>query len=364
MENYSKLSTDALLEKKKNLERLVSKYSNMQNGKKVQLNSAYGALGNAYFRYFDVRLAEAVTLSGQLAIKWVQRDLNLYLNKLLNASDKDFIVASDTDSAYITLNEVVNKTFDNQIIDQEKIVEFIDVFCVEGLQKVINNSFNSLYEYTNGFLPRLEMKRECIANTGIWIAKKRYVISALDVEGIRYSAPVIKATGLDVVKSSTPAFIKIYLNEALKILLQGKESDLQKHMKAVKNIFFDADIDNISFPKSVSGVKKYSNRQTIYTKSTPINSRAAILYNYLITKHGLQSKYEPITEGEKIKYVYLKEPNPIGENVIGYIDKLPDEFGLLKYVDYDLQFNKIFKKPIEDIATIIGWSLEKKSTLF
>lgn len=363
--DLSKLSDFELESLKTKLENDVSKYSNMQNARKVCLNSAYGALGNQYFRYFDVRQAEAVTLSGQLAIKWVQNDLNQFLNDLLKTDDVDRIIASDTDSAYITLNDVVRKLLQQKPnLDRNSVVDFVNNFCEEGLQKCIDKSFKNLYRYTNGFLPRLEMKRETISDRGIWTAKKHYVVNALDVEGVRYSNPEVKATGLEVVKGSTPALVKTYLKEALRILLQENEASLQKFIKEIKKEFMKASIYDISFPRGVNGMKKYANRDTIYAKSTPMHTRACLLHNHLVKKLNLEKKYKLIEDKEKIRYVYLKEPNHIGENVIGYTDKLPPEFGLDKYVDYERQFDKIFLKPIEDIATVVGWSLEKKNSLF
>jgi DNA polymerase elongation subunit (family B) len=362
--DLSQLSTEELLEKKKTLEKLVSKYSNTQNGRKVMLNSAYGALGNVYFRYFDVRQAEAVTLSGQLAIKWIQQDLNQYLNKLLGTENQDFVIASDTDSVYLNLEQVVLKTLVGKELPVQKVIDFLDAFCEQGLQKKIEQSFKNLYDYTNGFLPRMEMKRETLADRGIWVAKKRYVVNAIDVEGVRYQEPEVKATGLDVVKSSTPSFVKEYLYEALRILLQEDQKCLQDFVKNFKKIYNDAEVNDIAFPKTVNGLDKYSDSKTIYAKSCPINTRASLLYNHYIKKLDLSAKYQKIEEKEKIRYVYLKTPNTIGEDVIGFIDQLPIEFNLHKYIDYDTQFDKMFRKPIEDIANCIGWSLENKKSLF
>lgn len=362
--NLSELKTEDLLKEKERLEKLVSKCSNAQEGLKVTLNSAYGALGNTYFRYFDIRQAEAVTLSGQLAIKWIQRDLNLYLNKMLKTENYDYVVASDTDSAYLRLEKVVIKAFNGREVPVQKIIDFLDSFCEEGLQKEIDRSFQSLFEYTNGYLPRLHMKRETLADSGIWVAKKRYVVNAIDVEGLRYEKPKVKATGLEVVKSSTPPFVKEYLYEALRIMLQENEKSLQSFFIKVKDIYHKATVDDISFPMTVNGLEKYSDSEKIYSKGCPINARAALLYNHYVKKYKLTKKYPIISGKEKIRYVYLKTPNIIGEDVIGYLENLPVEFGLDKYIDFDTQFDKMFRKPIEDIAKCIGWSLEKKNSLF
>lgn len=360
--DLSQVKTEDLLKEKERLEKLVSKCSNTQEGLKVTLNSAYGALGNSYFRYFDIRQAEAVTLSGQLAIKWIQKDLNLYLNKLLD-TDVDYVIASDTDSAYLTLENVVVKAFNGKEVPVTKVIEFLNHFCEDGLQKQIDKSFHRLFEYTNGYLPRLQMKRETLADRGIWVAKKRYVLNAIDIEGVRYETPQVKATGLDVVRSSTPNFVKEYLQEALRIILQEDEKTLQNFIAKFKTIFVKSNVNDIAFPKSVNELDKYAT-STIYGKSCPINVRAALLYNHYIKKMNLRSKYPLIDNKEKIKYVYLKLPNLIGEDVIGYIDELPQEFNLHQYIDFDTQFDKIFKKPIQDIAACIGWNLEKKNSLF
>lgn len=267
-------------------------------------------------------------------------------------------------SAYLTLENVVVKAFGNKTIPVDKIIDFLNHFCEEGLQKEIDKSFDRLFQYTNGFLPRLQMKRETLADRGIWVAKKRYVVNAIDIEGVRYQTPQVKATGLDVVKSSTPNFVKEYLKEALRILLQENEKSLQNFVSNFKTIFVKSHVNDIAFPKSVNGLDKYSSPITIYGKGCPINVRAALLYNYYVKKYKLKNKYELIEEKEKIKYVYLKLPNLIGEDVIGYIDELPTEFNLHQYIDFETQFDKIFKKPIEDIAACIGWTLEKKNSLF
>ena len=334
---------------------------NIQLARKIALNSAYGAIGNQYFRYFDVRHAEGITMAGQLTIRWIENDVNKFLNKLLKSENVSYVVASDTDSIYIRLGEVVNKIFKDQS-NTRKIVKVMDKFCEEKLQPFIDSSFARLAKYVNAYEQKMIMKREVIANKGIWTAKKRYILNVFNEEGVDLKDPKLKIMGIEAVKSSTPAPCRIKIKEALKVIMTKDESALIQFIDDFRVHFKKLRPEEIAYPRSCNNLKKSSSSKDIYQKSCPIHVRGSLLYNHLLKKHKLV-KYEAVNEGDKIKFVALKEPNSIRENVISFPTVLPKEFDLHKYIDYDEQFNKSFLEPLKFILNAIGWNFEKKASL-
>jgi len=363
---YKKQMIDALIEYEKNKTKAISnrvdKFKNLQMAKKVSLNSAYGALGNQYFRFYDTRQAEAVTKSGQLTIQWIERDVNNFLNKLLKTDNEDYVIASDTDSIYVVLDKLVNSVFKDEI-DKEKVINFLDKVCEGKIQEVINESFQNLFEYMNAYEQKMFMKREGLSDKGIWTSKKRYMLNVYDNEGVRYKEPKIKMMGIEAVKSSTPSACRDKLRDAISIIMNKDESTLLDFIEEFKGNFKNLPIEEISFPRSVQGVNKYYDSNQLYKKGTPLHIRGAIIYNDMIHKNSLGRKYQAIQEGEKIKYTYLKVPNPTTANVIAMLNTFPKEFKLEKYIDYDLQFTKSFLDPLKIILDTIGWETERKSTL-
>ena len=350
------------INKTKEISNRIDKFKNLQMAKKVSLNSAYGALGNQYFRFYDVRQAEAVTKAGQLSIQWVERDVNNFLNKLLKTEGIDYVIASDTDSIYVVLDKLVNNVF-GDTSDKEKVIDFLDKVCDGKLQDVINNSFENLFNYMNAYEQKMFMKREGLSDKGIWTAKKRYMLNVYDNEGVRYKTPKIKMMGIEAVKSSTPSACREKLREAIDIIMNQDESTMLDFIEEFKQAFKSLPIEDVSFPRSVQGVNKYYDPNQLYKKGTPLHIRGAIIYNDMIRKHKLNSKYQSIQEGEKIKYTYLKTPNPTTDNVIAMLNTFPKEFELEKYIDYDLQFTKSFLDPLKIILDTIGWETERKATL-
>jgi len=339
----------------------IAKNHNIQYARKIALNSAYGAIGNQYFRYFDVRHAEGITMAGQLTIRWIERDVNKFLNKLLKTTNVAYVVASDTDSIYIRLGEVVNRIFKDKS-NTRKIVKVIDRFCEEILQPQIDKSFDKLAKYVHAYDQKMVMKREVIANKGIWTAKKRYILNVYNEEGVELKEPKLKIMGIEAVKSSTPAPCRVKIKEALKVIMTKDESALIEFIDDFRTKFKKLSPEEIAYPRSCNNLKKYSSRTTIYKKSCPIHVRGALLYNNLLKKNKLK-KYEQIQEGDKVKFIQLKEPNPLRENVISFIGALPKEFDLHQYIDYDNQFDKSFLEPLRFIVNAIGWSFERQSTL-
>ena len=349
--------------KTKELEREISRCNNIQMAKKISLNSAYGAIGNQYFRYYKLANAEAITMSGQVSIRWIERKMNSYLNKILKTNDVDYVIASDTDSIYLNMGPFVETVYKGREKTTEEIVGFLDKVCSMEFEKYIESSYQELADYVNAYDQKMQMKRENIADRGIWTAKKRYILNVWDSEGVRYDEPKLKIMGLEAVKSSTPAPCRQKIKDALKIVMTKTEDEMIAFIDNFRKAFNQLPPEEISFPRSINDVDKHKSSSTLYSKGTPIHARGAILYNHLIKEKKLDKKYAKIQNGEKIKFCYLKLPNPIRENVISYIQEFPKEFGLDKYIDYDLQFSKAFLEPMKVILDAINWKVEKTVNL-
>ncbi len=341
---------------------LVAKYNTIQMARKIALNSAYGALANEWFRYYDIRLAESITKSGQLAIRWIEQELNSELNRIMETEGKDYVVAADTDSVYLAFGDLVNK-FLGLMTDKDKIVDMLDSFCKDKIQPFIEESYQRLADYMNAYQQKMIMDREVIADKGIWTAKKRYILNVYDSEGYRYDEPDLKIMGIEAVRSSTPSVCRDKIKESLKIVLRGTEDELQQYISEFKDEFFEMNPEVVAFPRSVSGLDKYRCSSSIYQKGTPIHTKGSLLYNYYVKDKGLDSRYELINEGDKIKFTYLKTPNVINDKVISFPSRLPNELGLEKYVDYETQFEKCYIDPITTVLDTIDWKHEKISTL-
>jgi len=347
----------------KELEKEIARCNNIQMAKKISLNSAYGAIGNQYFRYFKLANAEAITLSGQVAIRWIEEKMNNYLNKILKTQGEDYVIASDTDSIYLNMGPLVERVYQGREKTTESIVSFLDKICQMELEKYIESSYQELADYVNAYDQKMFMKRENIADRGIWTAKKRYILNVWDSEGVRYSEPKLKIMGIEAVKSSTPAPCRKMIKDALKLMMSGTEDDVIDFIERSRSEFKKLPPEQVSFPRSASDVNKYKSSSSIYEKGTPIHVRGALLFNYYIKQKNLTNKYSLIQNGEKIKFCYLKKPNSIHENVISYIQDFPRELGIDKYIDYDLQFEKAFLEPMKVILDSIGWSVEKTVNL-
>ena len=349
--------------KTKELEREISRCNNIQMAKKISLNSAYGAIGNQYFRYYKLANAEAITMSGQVSIRWIEGKMNSYLNKILKTNDVYYVIASDTDSIYLNLGPFVETVYKGREKTTEEIVGFLDKVCKMEFEKYIESSYQELADYVNAYDQKMQMKRENIADRGIWTAKKRYILNVWDSEGVRYDEPKLKIMGLEAVKSSTPAPCRQKIKDALKIVMTKTEDEMIAFIDNFRKAFNQLPPEEISFPRSINDVNKHKSSSTLYCKGTPIHARGAILYNHLIKEKKLDKKYAKIQNGEKIKFCYLKLPNPIRENVISYIQEFPKEFELDKYIDYDLQFSKAFLEPMKVILDAINWKVEKTVNL-
>ena len=352
-------------EKKPSIEltKEIARCNNIQMAKKISLNSAYGAIGNEHFRYYKLANAEAITLSGQVSIRWIENKINVYLNKLLATEKVDYVIASDTDSIYLNLGPLVDKFFASKSDDKIKIVELLDKICKDQLEPFIEKSYQELASYVSAYEQKMIMKRENIADRGIWTAKKRYILNVWDSEGVRYKEPKMKIMGLETARSSTPQYFRDKLYAAFKIIISKTNDELISFINDIRAETKEQGQEGVAFPRGVNNLEKYKHRTDIYSKGTPIHVRGALLYNNFVKKNNLQHKYPFIQEGEKIKFIYLKTPNPIHENCVSFFSTIPPEMNLDKYVDYQLQFEKSFLEPLKNVLNCVGWTHEKKVTL-
>lgn len=347
----------------KPLENQKAMYKVFETSIKVCINSCYGALGSEYFRYFDVKLAEAVTSSGQLAILWIQKNVNEYMNKILETGDVDYVIASDTDSIYVKLDTLVEQVMSN-VEDKNKIVDFIDKVCKVKLQPFIDKCYQKLADYTNAYAQKMIMKREKICDVGICVSGKNYIWNVWDSEGVRYDKPKPSIVGLSMIKSNTPEICRKNLREIVPMILTNQESLLQEYVANFKREFMDLPLEMIACPGGMNGLTKQADPDRIYKLATNIACKGSLLYNYHLKLNGLQNKYPYINDGEKIKYLCLKLPNPIKDDVIAFPNDLPKELDLDRYVDKEHQFDKVFLAPLKSILTVINWTHEKRNTLF
>ena len=344
------------------LEKQVARYNNLQLAKKVTLNSAYGALGNQYFRFFDIRIAEGITTAGQLSIRWIEQKINKYMNLLLKSGNEDYVIASDTDSIYLNMGPLIEKLY-HDTSDTKKVIKFMNKVCEEKIQPHIDASYQELADYVNAHSQRMEMKRESLADKAIWVAKKNYILNVYDSEGVAYAKPKLKMMGISAIRSSTPSACRVKIKEAINIIINKSQDDLHLFIEKFRKEFKTLPIEDIAFPRSVNGLKEYSDENNIYLKGTPIHVKGALVYNHLLKKMNLTKRYQLIKEGEKIKFIYLKQPNPYNNNTLAFLSGLPKQLEAEQYIDYDLQFEKSFLEPLDIILSTINWHTEKIDTL-
>ena len=359
---YKKLMLQAQQEyedtKKPSLLKDISRYNNIQMAKKISLNSAYGAIGNNWFRYFDLMVATAITSSGQLSIRWIEKALNIYLNKIVGTEEEDYVIASDTDSVYITFDTLVSKSFKDRNPSTESIVNFLDKIATTKIEPFINKSYQSLADTVGAYEQKMIMAREVIADKGIWTAKKRYILNVHDSEGVRYSEPKLKIMGIEAVKSSTPAPCREKIKEALKIIINGDEKMLNTFIQEFREEFMTLSPEEIAFPRSCNGVQKFTGESSLFGKGAPMHVKGAILYNHLVKENKLSGKYPYIQEGDKVKFVNMKQPNIYTSSAFSFITFFPKELDIRDRIDYELQFTKSFVEPIRFITEKMNWLID------
>ena len=359
--DLSKLTDKQLLELHAQTIKDVTKFSNFQMVRKICLNSLYGAIGNNYFRHYRLENAEAITCTGQVAIRWIERKLNEFVNKTLKTEGVDYVVASDTDSIYLNLGPLVDLV---GVQDPKRIVDVLNKFCQDKVEPYIEESYKELSDYLNCYEETLVMKRECISERGIWTAKKRYILNVWDNEGVRYEDPKLKMMGIEAVKSSTPKPVRAYIKECLNIIMSGTEDELIQFIADKRAEFETLPPHEIAFPRTGNNISKFMDVSTLYKKGTPIHIRGCIMFNHLLKENKLTNKYNLIQDGEKIRYIFLRVPNPTGGNIMSFITEMPPEFDLTSKIDYDTMFQKSFIDPLQVILDTIGWQTEKQATLF
>jgi DNA polymerase elongation subunit (family B) len=327
---------------------IIAKLDNKQLALKIVLNSAYGAMGSPHFRYFDIRLATAITMSGQLAIKWVGDNVeNMLSEKFKTKEDK--WVYSDTDSCMFVFDFVADKLKEK---DPKKVVNYMDAFSKKYIEPFICELYEDMATYVNANENKMFMEREKIIQKFLITGKKHYAYLLWDDEGVRYEEAQLKVTGIEVVRSSTPQIIKPYLKDSLKMLMLNPEG-IQDYVMGVKKEFMEMKPEEIAFPRGVSNVKQYSDHATMYKKGCPIAVRAAIIHNNYIKKHEIDRP--DIEDGEKIKFFYGITPNPFfNSNVFGYAGRIPDRNKIVQYVDYSMQYEKVYFDVIKGIAEKVG----------
>lgn len=348
---------------KLDLKRQITQLHNAQMAIKIAMNSLYGATANRYFLYYIGEMAEAITTSGQLSIRYAQKSVNTYLNKILNTTNEDYIIYIDTDSIYVNMAPLIEKVFGTKDIDRKTGEEFLDKVCKDKIEPVITAGYEELALYMGAYRNAMSMKREKITDKSLFIAKKRYILNALNSEGVHFTEPKISVTGIESVRSSTPEVCREKMKGVFKVIMNGTEEDTQKYIADFRAIFDSLPAEDIAKISGTDDIEKYKDKNTLYKKGCPIHVRGCILYNDYLTKKGLEKQYEQIKSGDKIKFVYLRSPNPIHENMISFLSVLPKEFKLEDYIDYDTQFEKVFLKPIETILEAVGWTSKKVDNL-
>ena len=308
-------------------------------------------------------MALGVTTAGQLSIRWIEGKINEWMNKILETENKDYVIASDTDSIYLRLGELVTKFGYDKLDSATKTIGIMDKICEQKIQPFIDKSYQELAEYVKAYAQKMQMKREGLSDKGIWTAKKRYILNVYNNEGVQYNEPQMKVMGLEMIKSSTPSAIREKMREAVKLMVNGTQDDIHKFIADFRTEFKKLPVEEISFPRGLNGLNNYSDAATLYKKGTPIHVKGAILYNHNLKNKNLTKKYPLIQEGEKVKFTYLKMPNPFKDTVISYPSRLPKEFELQEYIDYDLQFDKAFLEPIKVILDCMKWTTEKTSSI-
>lgn len=341
-------------------EQQMREWGIQQNTRKTNLNSAYGALGNKHHRFYDIRDASAVTATGQVVIRFVADKVNAYLNELLGTTE-DYILASDTDSIYVTLAPLVKN------ISSQQIVSYIDAFCANELQSVIDGAFQEIHQRLNTRESVLAMKREVIAEHGVWKAKKRYILWVHDKEGVRYETPKLKIVGIEAVRSSTSSYARGVIKQGIIHFVRGEQSEFYAFMDRIEREFHSLPFRDIASPRSVNGMVTYDpgDMSAEFVKKTPVQVKASIIYNRYLEQTGLTHKYPTIHDAQKIRFCYLVPNNPLRASVIASpLNTLPEEWGLDAYLDRALQFEKTIRTPLEKIVSLGGWTIEATDTLW
>jgi DNA polymerase elongation subunit (family B) len=349
--------------KKREYKTQITQLHNAQMAIKIAMNSLYGATANKYFLYYISEMAEAITTSGQLSIRYAEKSVNDYLNQVLKTKGVDYIIYIDTDSIYVNMKPLIENVFGTSDISREQGEKFLDQVCATKIEKAIADGYDTLAKDMGAYRNAMSMKREKINDKAIFVGKKKYILNVLNSEGVHYAKPKISVTGIESVRSSTPEVCRKKMVEAFRIFLDETESASQDFIEGFRREFSSLSVSEIAKISGTDDIEKFMNSSGSYTKGCPIHVRGAILYNEFLKKKGLDNKFESIRSGDKIKFVYLKMPNPIRENIVSFPGYLPKEMGLEQYIDYDIQFDKVFLNPLDIVLKSMGWSATKINSL-
>jgi DNA polymerase elongation subunit (family B) len=333
----------------------------LQGALKVAANSFFGVFLQKGFMFYDPRIGEAITLTGQYIIIKVGDHCNKRFNEFFKTTDIRYTIYRDTDSCFFTLGNIVKKYWPNT--PDLKIVDALDKLIETKLRPFIDEATDSIALAQNHYTKTIFFKRENICSGGFWMAKKKYALKVYDSEGVRYPDGDYKIMGIEVVRSSTPEIARKSLKDCVASVIDKDIEKVREISNKAHAEFMVVPIEQIAFPRSANNLLKYSSEETIYTQGTPIAVRGSLLHNQCVKNLSLTDKYQYIREGDKIRFIYLKQPNHIKENIISFIDTLPIEFDLEKYVDRELQFEKVFLAPLDKIMVAVGWSLKEPDTL-
>ena len=291
---------------------------------------------------------------------FISDKVDAYLNKLFGTEKEEYVIYSDTDSAYIRLDIIVKKL---GLTDKKEILNILIKVMQEKIVPFINNSCKELGDKLNVYELLTEVKLEKICDKVIFKGKKRYILNVLYDEGVFLKEPDIKVTGMETVRSNTPIISRNKLKECFKIIMNKDNKAIYEFIKEYRKEFEKLPIEEIGKPSGINGIDKYFDPVSLYKKGTPIHVRGSLVYNKQINKLGLQKQYQLIQDQDKVKMCYLKLPNPFHENAICFKDDVPEELDISKFMNYDKQYEVVFLKPLRDLCNVIGWNVEEVNTL-
>jgi DNA polymerase elongation subunit (family B) len=289
----------------------------------------------------------------------MERAVNQLINKFLDTKDIDYVVAIDTDSLYLNFGPLVDKFCKGKT--KAEITDFLANLGRETIEPFMTRKYEELAASQNAFKQAMKMKRENIGDKAIWTAKKRYMMNVMDSEGERYAVAKLKIMGLETARSSTPEICREALKQAISIIMNKDERALQDFIAAFQEQFNAAPFDEVAFPRGVNNLEKYSDDATIYKLRTPIAVKGALIFNKLLKDRNI-TKIEPIWSGDKVKFSYLRMPNPTHDTVIACHDFIPFD-DIIPFIDYTTQFQKSFLEPLEAIINTIGWRSKEEESL-
>jgi DNA polymerase elongation subunit (family B) len=332
----------------------IQYFDTLQYTLKILLNSIYGTFANKHSAFMDIDNASSITLTGQAVAKAGGHIINEFAKETFK-TDNSLILSGDTDSLYITIQPILDKLniklADNNIVTEQShtIINAIDKHLGTKILDWAREELNSAD-------PRFVFKREAIADVGAFLQKKRYILHILDDEGVPVSK--FKYVGVELARSTTPQKVKEVIKKTVNTAF------LSRDVKKTNEVFREAydtfktlSVAEAAFRKSVKEYEKYSQGASLskFNKATPCHVKASIAYNLLLNELELETKYETIKSGQKIKYFYASK-NKYGLDAIAFTSEYPEEFNSIK-IDYDKMFSKIVVPPIESVYEAIGWRL-------